>query len=285
MSHWQKDMLNALNNGDFFKAMDTLGRAGKMNDATQAWADWHTAESTYNAAIAAGADPTQSKDIFKQTTLQIITNHTHHTPGLGHLIGSVSSGLGHFVHDAVSEAGKISKFIKKIPMLSTLINTVVDIVPGVASVRAAIGGVIDAASDIIKVDDMLSAAKGLIPANAMDGFKAGVGLMSQKGIPPQVFTAIRGTLPPNEQQGFDMAVSIAVGKSKNNAPPGLTPVQQASYYATHGMANATPDMRAALMTPIAADPHAAQGAQVAVQQIQTRETFWHKVFKFLHLSK
>jgi len=283
MGHYQQDMLAKLNNNDLFGALDVLGRAGKMDNAKGAWEDYQKLKAAFDAALAAGTPADQAFPPFKNGVLQIIHDHTHQTPGIGHLIGSVAGGLGHFVHDAVSEAGKISKFIKKIPMLSTLINTAINIIPGVASVRTAISGIVEAAGDIIKADELLSAAKTFIPADAQEGFKVGAGLMSQKGITPEVFHAIQQTLPPNEQKGFDMAVSLAIGKSKNNAPKGLSKAQQASYYITHGMVNATPDMRASMMTPIAADPHVAEGAKAAATEIKTRESFWHHILRVLHL--
>jgi hypothetical protein len=122
---------------------------------------------------------------------------------------------------------------------------------------------------IVAKDKSFEAARKLVPKAAQSGYDMGLGMMSFRSNELAV-GQLRSRLSPDQQKGFDMALSVRVGRVTAKAPPakiGSNPAAVAGYYATYGMAGGEKVQKKALMTQIAEVPEAREGAAQAVVQI------------------
>jgi hypothetical protein len=150
---------------------------------------------------------------------------------------------------------------------------------------------------ILMSDPTVMAAYNLVPDLGKRGFEYGAGLISFK-LSENDLTNIRNLLSPEEQKGFDAAVSLQIGRAKANTPKRMktigrvqTPMQatldrietrSAAIHITNGMLGATPDQKENLMRTLAADPDARAGAAHAIETIKM--PWWKKFLRFLGLG-
>jgi hypothetical protein len=95
--------------------------------------------------------------------------------------------------------------------------------------------------------------------------------------------AIRENLPGPDRKGFDLAMSLHVGRVGHAPPPApLGPSAAAGYYATVGMQGAGPDMKSGMMATLASNPTVRVGAVAGIQRVVSRrEGWWVKVKRSL----
>jgi hypothetical protein len=145
----------------------------------------------------------------------------------------------------------------------------------------AIGG---AGADAIGASGVLQAAKGLVPSGGSSGFNIGIGCMKH-AMGPHTFTTMRAHLSPADQKGFDMAVSMHIGRVTQVAQG--SPKQQAGKFLMHGMSGANPDQKVMMLNAVKSDPEVMKGAMEASQEIIKNQnpSWWHKVLRFLHIEQ
>ena len=133
--------------------------------------------------------------------------------------------------------------------------------------------------------EIVQAAASQLPPDVQSGFNQAAQFIKDPKLNINSvvdLTALRDKFVGPNLKGFDLAASLYGGLSRVGGvlPPNLTPVQQAGYLMTQGMADAHPDNKAAMMTAVAATPALQQGAVVAVKQVAaTRKGWW---WRFLH---
>jgi hypothetical protein len=118
-------------------------------------------------------------------------------------------------------------------------------------------------------DPVVAAARSNVAPASVTGFDIGVGFSQQSSDANQLVT-FRGNLTPDEQQGFDHALSLNIGRVANPPPTpyGLTtPNGQAGFYSTMGMQGADTTTKTKMMTNIVNNPVSKLGASVAVDKI------------------
>jgi hypothetical protein len=121
-----------------------------------------------------------------------------------------------------------------------------------------------------------------LPPSMQGGFQTATDILANPAGAASIMAQRAGLSGP-ALQGFDIAASIAAGAaSGNQPPPGLSPDQLAGWYATHGMANAPGDNRAAMASTLAQYPGMRAGMGMA---LDSRESLWHKILRFLHLVR
>jgi hypothetical protein len=118
-------------------------------------------------------------------------------------------------------------------------------------------------------DPTVAAARNNVAVTDRTGFDVGIGT-SRMTVDTNQLVTLRGSLNPQEQQGFDHAMSLHIGRVTNPSPVkfGLTTSNgQAGYFTTMGMQGAEPITKQAMMTHIVANQVSKIGASVAVDQI------------------
>jgi hypothetical protein len=109
------------------------------------------------------------------------------------------------------------------------------------------------------------------------GFDVGVAFASKK-VRPIDLVAVRKKLKGPQRKGFDMALAAHIGMvtrppTKSSKHP---PASQFGYYVTHGMRQAAPKHKVAMMKEVAKDPIARTGAVTAVKEVQWVDAPWWK---------
>lgn len=109
------------------------------------------------------------------------------------------------------------------------------------------------------------------------GFNVGVAFATKK-VRPVDLVAVRKKLKGPQRKGFDMALAAQIGMvTRPPAKPGKhSPASQFGYFMTHGMRQAAPKHKAAMMKEVAADPIARAGAVTAVKEVQWVDAPWWK---------
>ncbi len=109
------------------------------------------------------------------------------------------------------------------------------------------------------------------------GFDVGVAFASKK-VRPIDLVAVRKKLNGQQKKGFDMALAAHIGQvTRPKAKPGKhPPASQFGYYVTHGMRQASPKHKVAMMKEVAKDPIARTGAVTAVKEVQWVDAPWWK---------
>ena len=146
---------------------------------------------------------------------------------------------------------------------------------------SAIGG---AGLQAINASAVLKAASNIVPSGGSGGFNLGIGAVGHAmGI--HQFTTLRSHLSPADMKGFDMAVSMHIGRV-TQAPTG-SPKQQAGHFLMHGMSGADPMQKQMMLQAVATDPEIKAGAVAASQVIvrQQHWSWWQKLLHWLHLMK
>jgi hypothetical protein len=188
--------------------------------------------------------------------------------------------LGNFISDAAKAAGDAVNTVEKIPGASDAIKFVAGrngVDPNV------VNAITDVGTKIANSNPVIAAAGNLgkdVPG-FQRGFALGVGTMQTPIDRPQHLAILRGSLPPNDQHGFDTAVALHVGRIRRPAPP-LPPKARAGYQITHGMVGAPTAQKELMMGLVAADPDARGGAVRAVKEVADgRESLWEKLMSAL----
>lgn len=110
-------------------------------------------------------------------------------------------------------------------------------------------------------------AEKLLQGQGVDGFLVGLGLMQYR-IDQHSFTATRAALSATDQHGFNLAVSLHIGRVRSPAPPATnTAAHNAGFFVSKGMQGAREEVKAHLMTLVSANAKVRAGAQRAVEQI------------------
>jgi hypothetical protein len=118
-------------------------------------------------------------------------------------------------------------------------------------------------------DSTVAAARNNVPVSNQNGFDIGIGL-SRMSVDTNQLVTLRSSFSPAQQQGFDHALSLHIGRVTNPTPTNLgltTSKGQAGYFTTMGMQGAEPITKQSMMTHIVANPVSKIGASVAVDQI------------------
>ena len=127
-------------------------------------------------------------------------------------------------------------------------------------VRAARATVVIAATDI-------GCGAGVIPTGAL-GFDVGAGLMVQQAGVHDIATVREQLTGADDKKGFDLAVSLHIGRAKEAAKPGIAPAVVAGKAMTHGMMGAPPLNKVDMMKSVASHPETAKGAAIGVNEIK-----------------
>lgn len=138
---------------------------------------------------------------------------------------------------------------------------------------------------LIKRDPVVAAAysSAIKTSGGQVGFQVGAGLMTFRANVHQVMS-VRAGLSPDDQNGFDIAVSLHIGRVSTPTPDVSDVTAQAAAYATHGMQGGYPAQKMAQMQAIASHPVARVGAEHALQKIaRSRESWWDRLLEFLGL--
>jgi hypothetical protein len=203
-------------------------------------------------------------------------------PGFVKAIGKAVGSCGRVIGAGIGA-------IDKIPGLSVALNAIALAVPG-ADIAVTAFDVTNAAIKVGKMaahkSKVVAAAAAAVPPAAQNGFQAGVGLLSQPGITPSQFAAMRNALPTQaDKDGFDMATALQVGGASGPAPPpGLSPADQAGWYIAHGAVHGLPGTQANTVQNLVGSPLAAGAAQAA-EAIHTKHaSWWHRLLVKLKLA-
>lgn len=134
-------------------------------------------------------------------------------------------------------------------------------------------------AEIIAKNPVMRAGAEMVAKNPKmtAGFKVGAAFAS-KQVRPIDLVAVRKKLNGPQRQGFDMALAAHIGQvtrpaSKSGKHP---PKSQFGYYLTHGMRQAEPKHKVAMMKVVAADPVARTGATTAIKEVQWTQAPWWK---------
>jgi hypothetical protein len=208
--------------------------------------------------------------------------HIHiKTPGFVRAIGKAVASAGKIVGEGIEKIDKIPGFSVALTALSFAVPGAGEAVAAFDAVNAAvkIGGMVKKKSKVV------AAAAGAVPPQAQQGFNAAIGMLSQPGITPAQFAAMRNAMPSQaDKDSFDMAVALQVGGTQGPAPPpGLSPADQAGWYVTHGAVHGLPGTGANTVSNLAGTPLAGGAAQAAVAIKAKRSTWWHKFLVKLHI--
>src|SRR5579863_1413395 len=131
-------------------------------------------------------------------------------------------------------------------------------------------------------DPVIAAARGNVATGSLNGFDIGIGF-STYGADANQLVTFRASLSPADQQGFDHAMSLNIGRVANPPPTNMgltTPNGQAGFFSTMGMQGADTNTKQTMMTNIVAHPVSKLGASVAVDKITWGrmgflEQFWN----------
>jgi hypothetical protein len=113
-----------------------------------------------------------------------------------------------------------------------------------------------------QLDPVSSEALASLHGKGTKGFLAGHGLMQHQATPFEI-RATRERFDSEDQHGFDLALSLHIGRVATPVLPTRSPAVAAGYAITHGSRNATAAHRAALANTIAITPGGASGVKVA----------------------
>ena len=114
------------------------------------------------------------------------------------------------------------------------------------------------------------------------GFTIGAGLMVKQST-QGTFNAVRSSLTGRKLAGFDTAVAYSIGRVRNPVVPGATPFAVAGYNITKGMIGHTPEAKAAMMVPLAANPDARAGAVLAITEVTEARSWWRRLLSVFGL--
>jgi hypothetical protein len=139
---------------------------------------------------------------------------------------------------------------------------------------------------LIQSDPAVAAAYRSVVQEGHEGFQVGAGLMRHTVTTFELLT-LRQSMGPEDQRGFDLAVSLHIGKV--TTPPSdklRDPHAQAGYAITHGAQGGYPNQKVAQVSAVASSPLPRVGASVAIQKIGLeRSSWWHQLLVFLGLAK
>jgi hypothetical protein len=122
--------------------------------------------------------------------------------------------------------------------------------------------------------------------NGKRGFDIGIGMMAQASSTNDIVT-IRNSLSPIDKQGFDVALSLHIGRVANPEPQGMGPKGLAGYYTTMGMQGAELASKQSAMAALTAHPVVTVGAKTAVDSIESARAKHHEnvLIRFWHWLK
>jgi len=149
-----------------------------------------------------------------------------------------------------------------------------------------------------KMDVVVGAARNALPSDVgKKGWDIGVGIMTnQVGI--QQFNVIRNALYGDDLKGFDMAVSLHIGRALKVPPSRLRAVSavhmqresiqaarnvNVGYAITRGMMRATPRQKSGMMQSLARIAPMRDGAVIAIHEIAAarHESWWTEFWRWL----
>jgi len=149
--------------------------------------------------------------------------------------------------------------------------------PGAIDTLASIG------NGMGKTDGVIGCGRKLAQNSGAHGFDVGTGLMSRQ-IGIEDLQAIRNDLTGDDRKGFDLAVSLHIGRVTYPSSQ-ADPCMQAGYYITMGIRGQTPDNKQAMVQAVSSQDEAKSGAVVAIKQVAIyHERWYHKVLKWMGLS-
>jgi len=136
-------------------------------------------------------------------------------------------------------------------------------------------------SPVIQTAYQAAKAKG-----AERGFQIGIAIMRHQCNTNQIMTTRQG-LSKQDKVGFDMAVSLHVGRVTNPPSPNVsTDASQAGFFMTKGMQGGYPNQKTVIMQALVEDPNLRIGASVGIKAIgHHRASWWHKLLMWLGLVR
>jgi hypothetical protein len=140
------------------------------------------------------------------------------------------------------------------------------------------GPMIAAGAASVASSPILSAGQGFLNPADFASYHAGVAVAQHAATPEQVST-IASSLPVDQQPPFALGVAIMNGAASAPPPPpehASDPAAVASWFAIHGAATSSPDVKAAVATPIVQSGH--DGADAAAHAAASHlESWWSKL--------
>ena len=118
------------------------------------------------------------------------------------------------------------------------------------------------------LDPVAAAALASLKGKGAQGFIVGHGLMQHSATPFEI-RATREKLDSDDQHGFDLALSLHIGRVTAPRPPTKSPEVAAGYAITHGMRSASAAHRAAMAATIARTPGGALGVRAATAALKS----------------
>jgi hypothetical protein len=156
--------------------------------------------------------------------------------------------------------------------------------PQLAPGGPVVGKLMAQGQTLVQTDEVLKGAYQALPDGKI-GFQIGAALGRKQCDTHQVIS-IRKGLAPADKRGFDLALSIHVGRVAHPAPKRILGHKaKAGYYATLGMQGAPPNLKMSMMSVVASDPVMRAGAKVGVDRVvDRRDSWWNKVRRYLNVA-
>jgi hypothetical protein len=213
-----------------------------------------------------------------------------HTLGQGLKVAAIvgTGGVGAFV--LTDQGKKLFKDVTQSPAWKVATGAAI-FIPGIGpavSAGMATAYAIGKAGSI--KDAIIDVARSNLPGGdaAKAGFDIATGVaINGEGIDEAGLKFIRDQIPNGPAKaGFDAALSLHAGRVTSQAPAGLTPQGQVSFYATKGLLNADapPDTKQAVASMTAHTPDGKHGLQTAIeshvaggQDVSWLAWLWHQV--------
>jgi hypothetical protein len=137
-----------------------------------------------------------------------------------------------------------------------------------------------AGQEVVATDKVVAAAQAALNPDEAKGFAIGTGLMAQSGVGMSTFDTVRGSLSGDVLKGFDMAVSLHVGRTVATVAPDANPTAAAGYLITRGMMGASTTQKTGMAENLLAQPDMKAGMTTALDQIdKAREGWVHWVLR------
>lgn len=156
--------------------------------------------------------------------------------------------------------------------------------PQLAPGGPVLGKLMAQGQTLVQTDEVLKSAYQTLKDGKI-GFQVGAALGRKQCNTHQVM-AIRSGLESADKRGFDIALSIHVGRVAHPPPKHILGKKaKAGYYATLGMQGAPDHLKMSMMSVVSSDPVMRAGAKVGIDRVvDRREGWWMKIQRTLGFS-
>jgi hypothetical protein len=230
-------------------------------------------------AAASGADLANLPDTAKAAMLGALTTAGAITRG-----EKVPLAVADGAMQTASASGALPPTVMKALQVGTAI-TAAKLMQGnkaqATSTPTVQGRLIQAGRSIEAQDPVAANARKAL-STGYNGFDLGVGA-SQMALTTADLVTLRNALASDDQKGFDLAMSLHIGRVANPAPSDIQNAGgQAGYFATMGMQGAPEDTKIAHINGMTKQPAMSVGAKVAMNQVFTaRQSYFSRAWSWL----